>query len=76
MIEWISYDDIYSGANYALSFAHPRKWNVGYHPEKDEMFLWFIDSDQLIWVFRNGGLDSIGFYEHMNFDAAELLGPL
>lgn len=51
-------------------------WYIGYHIEHDEMFLYKIDSEQLVHVFRRGGLDSIGFYEFMNFSEAIELGEL
>lgn len=53
-----------------------RVWMVGYHPEFDEMFVYFVDQDELCHVFRKGGLDSIGFCEFMNFSKAEILGEL
>ena len=52
------------------------EWQVGYHPVHDELFLWFTDQDDLVWVFRKGGLDSMGFWEFMNLDAAVQLGEL
>lgn len=51
-------------------------WFVGYHPEMNEMFLYFIDEDDLTWIFRRGAIDVIGFSEFMNFDKAILLGEL
>jgi hypothetical protein len=51
-------------------------WIVGYHPEHDEIFMYCIDQDDICRVFRNGGLDSMGFFEFMNFNKAEILGEL
>lgn len=51
-------------------------WFVGYHRELDELFLYKIDHEQIVSVFRNGGIDSVGFYEFMDFSTAELLGEL
>lgn len=62
-------------ATYTIGFQMYR-WHVGYLAEMDELFLYRIDSDNLVWCFRRGGLDSIGFYEFMNFEKAELLGEL
>jgi hypothetical protein len=61
---------------YEVSVQPRFKWHVGYHPEHDEMFLYKIDADQVISIFRKGGLDSMGFYEFMDFSQAELLGEL
>lgn len=63
-------------ATVRYSIGYATKWFVGYHPEHDEIFLYSIDSDQMVSVFRKGGLDSMGFYEYMDFSAAELLGEL
>ncbi len=65
-----------SDAPYTMRVEVRSNWLVGYSPKHDEMFLYFIDQDDLCWVFRKGGLDVIGFYEFMNLDAAELLGDL
>jgi hypothetical protein len=62
--------------NYHIGLSVRPHWYVGYHPEKDEMFIYKIDDDQLVHVFCRGGLDSIGFYEFMDFSKAELLGEL
>lgn len=61
---------------YQVTMSMRSGWIAGYHPEKDEMFLYFVDQDDLCWVFTRGGIDSIGFAEFMNFEAAEILGPL
>lgn len=52
------------------------KWLVGYHIEHDELFLYKVDQDNLVWIFRKGGLDVIGFYEFMDFSKAIELGEL
>jgi hypothetical protein len=63
-------------STYQVSFSVNPKWFVGYSPEHDEMFLYTIDAEGIVSVFRKGGLDSMGFYEFMNFNEAELLGEL
>lgn len=60
---------------YSIGFNMYR-WNVGYHLEMDEIFIYRIDSDGLVWVFRRNGLDAIGFEEFMDFSKAEMLGEL
>lgn len=65
-----------SEAAYQVTMQMRSSWMVGYHPEHDEMFLYFVDQDDLCWVFRRGGLDSLGFAEFMNFESVEILGEL
>lgn len=65
-----------SDVNYHVTMQMRSNWQVGYSPERDEMFLYFIDQDDLVWVFWRGGLDACGFYEYMNMDKAILLGDL
>lgn len=62
--------------SYQVTMQMRSAWMVGYHPEHDEMFLYFIDQDDLCWVFRRGGIDAIGFVEFTNFDSALILGDL
>ncbi|HNC91112.1 MAG TPA: hypothetical protein PL000_19420 [Anaerolineales bacterium] len=49
---------------------------VGYHVELDELFLFYTDQNDLTWVFREGRLDAIGFWEFFNFNKAIILGEL
>jgi hypothetical protein len=65
-----------SEPQYKVTMQMRSSWFVGYHREHDEMFLYFIDQDELFWIFHKGGLDAIGFYEFINFSSAELLGEL
>ena len=60
---------------YQIGFQMYR-WHVGYHIEFDEIFIYRVDSDQLVWTFRKGGIDSVGFEEFMDFSKTELLGEL
>jgi hypothetical protein len=62
-----------SNIEYAIFIS---KWLVGYHIEHNEIFLYKIDQDRLVWVFRMGGLDAIGFYEFVDFSEALELGEL
>ena len=62
-------------AMYSISIE-PNRWRVGYHPERDEMFLYYIGPDEIISVFGRYGLDSMGFVEFFDFSKAELLGEL
>jgi len=61
---------------YKVSMQTKSPWQVGYHQKHDEMFLFFVDQDDLVWVFGRGRLDGVGFFEFMNFDDAVLLGDL
>jgi len=61
---------------YKVTMQMRSPWVVGYHPEHDEIFMYFVDQDDLCWVFRKGGLDSLAFSEFMNFDSAIILGEL
>lgn len=63
-------------STYEVKMTMKSNWIVGYHPKKNEMFLYFVDQDDLCWVFRKGGLDSLGFAEFMSFEDAEILGEL
>ncbi len=65
-----------STVEYNISIPVNPHWHVGYLAEMDEIFIYKIDTDQLVHVFQKGGLDSIGFYEFMDFSKAELLGEL
>lgn len=52
------------------------KYRVGYHPEKDELFLYTVSEDVLCTVFVRGQLDAMFFEEFMSdeewFDLGEL----
>lgn len=52
------------------------KYRVGYHPEKDELFLYTVSEDGLCTVFVRGQLDAMFFEEFMSdaewFDLGEL----
>lgn len=61
---------------YEIKMSMRSNWIVGYAPEQDEVFLYFVDQDELCHVFRRGGLDVIGFAEFMDFSKAEILGKL
>ncbi len=61
---------------YQIGFQVRPKWFVGWHIEKEELFLFTINDDGLVGVYRRGGLDSLGFVEFMNFDDVEVLGEL
>lgn len=61
---------------YEVKMQMRSSWIVGYVPEHDEIFMYFVDQDDLCWVFRQGGLDSLGFAEFMNFEKAVMLGEL
>lgn len=61
---------------YTVKLAMQSPWIVGYHPEKDEIFMYFIDQDDLCWVFWLHGLDGCHFYEFMNIDSVIILGEL
>lgn len=71
-------DDVSIGHTHAYEVTMQMRssWMVGYSPEHDEMFLYFVDQDDLIWIFRQGGLDAMGFAEFMNMDKAVILGEL
>lgn len=51
------------------------KYRVGYHPEKDELFLYTVSEDGLCTVFDRGQLDAMFFEEFMSdaewFDLGE-----
>ena len=50
---------------------------VGYHKVMDELFIYAIDCNQLVYTFRNGHVDAIFFYEFAaNDDVWEDLGEL
>jgi len=61
---------------YRVSLAFGRRWKVGYHPEKNEIFLFFKDEDGLFWAFRRGILDAVGFSEFVKTDHFVILGDL
>jgi hypothetical protein len=61
---------------YKIGYSINPKWFVGYAIEHDEMFLYAIDTDQVVSIFTKGGLDAMCFYEFINFNKAELLGEL
>lgn len=61
---------------YKVTMTMQSPWIVGYHPEKDEIFMYFVDQDDVCWVFWRGGLDSAGFSEFMNFSGVVILGEL
>lgn len=61
---------------YEMKMTIRSNWIVGYHPEMDEIFIYYVDHDDLCFVFRKGGLDVIGFSEFMDFSKAEILGDL
>jgi len=65
-----------SETNYSVTMQMRSPWIVGYHLELDELFLYFIDQDDLCWVFGRGQLDALGFSEFMNLDDAIILGEL
>lgn len=53
--------------NYNLTFK--TNYRVGYHAGFDELFLFTIQGDGLIAVFRRGRLDSMFFEEFMTLEA-------
>jgi hypothetical protein len=62
--------------SYSMKLVVTSNWMVGYAIEFDEMFLYYVDENDITWVFRQGGLDAAGFGEYMNLDKALLLGDL
>lgn len=65
-----------SEPTYTVQMTMKSNWIVGYHPELDEMFLYFVDQDDLCWVFTRNGLDAVGFYEFMDMSKGIILGDL
>lgn len=61
---------------YKVSMQMRSNWIVGYHTLKDEIFMYFVDQDEIAWVFARGSLDAVGFPEFMNFEYVEWLGEL
>lgn len=60
--------------DYTISFRS--SYRVGYHLEKDEIFLFTFDGDGLFTVFVKGKLDAMFFEEFMSntpwFELGEL----
>lgn len=53
------------------------KFYVGYHKILDELFIYAIDVNLLVYTFRKGHVDSIFFYEFASEeDVWENLGEL
>jgi hypothetical protein len=51
--------------NYNINMTINSPWRVSYQYELDEIFLFRIDSDDLVSVFRNGRLDAMFFAEFL-----------
>ena len=51
-------------------------WLVGYQPELDEIFLYRVDHDGLVWAFHKGLLDVVGFAEFLKPEKFIELGEL
>lgn len=62
---------------YHYAYIPKANWQVGYHYEKDCLFLYLTDeATDLVTVVYKGGVDAIGFPEFMKWYDAELLGEL
>ena len=49
--------------DYSFRIEEKPKYIIGYHQLLDELFLFNIDSDGIVSVFRQGKLDSMFFEE-------------
>lgn len=76
MSKWNSIQNLALNYRVSLVVAQPNGWQVGYHPEHDEMFLYKIDYDFIITVMRKSGLDVMGFAEFAGLDDVVKLGFL
>lgn len=64
-----------SDVSYSLSLGDS-PWFVGYSIEKDEMFMFKVDSDDIGWVYYRRGLDASGPVEFFDFKNVQWLGEL
>lgn len=63
-------------STYKITMEMRSPWIVGYHPERDELFMYYVDQEEIAWIFTRFGLDGAGFPEFFNLSSAIILGEL
>lgn len=64
-----------SDLNHYISMKSMSEWRVGYNPKQNLIFVYYVDSDHLIWAWSELGMNSCPF-ERLDLDAWIDLGEL